>query len=114
TGKYSSSNLKNAGSGTYDSCGLGSVVISGTKNGDIDQTCTGDSKLGSCKHLAASWLLGITALGVTVAPLIAVWSVLKGALAASSAINGRVQSMTKKGDGLVAKAKLADENRQKT
>lgn len=45
----------------------------------------------------AGWMLGLVATGIAVAPLLAVWSVLKGALAAAGAIGGRIASNVQKG-----------------
>ena len=48
---------------------------------------------------AASWTLGLVAMGVAVAPLVAVYSVLKGALSAAGAIGGSISSLAAKGSG---------------
>lgn len=88
-------NQQNQNSSNRPDCGMGSVLITGTKNGAArsGSTCV-DGKGAACS-LAVSWMVGLVALAVAIAPLIAVWSVLKGALAASSAINGAVQNLTK-------------------
>ncbi len=46
---------------------------------------------------AASWTLGLVAMGVAVAPLIAVWAVLKGALSAAGAIGGKISGAIDRG-----------------
>lgn len=48
-----------------------------------------------CGEGSTPFLLGLTAAGIAVAPLIAVWSVLKGALAAAGAVSGAVQNLSK-------------------
>ncbi len=77
----------------YDTCGAGSVTISGTKDGDTN--CGGQTSDGC--STTASWTLGLVAMGVAVAPLMAVWAVLKGALAAAGAIGGRIATNIQKG-----------------
>lgn len=97
--------------GAYDSCGLGSVVITGTKDGTPGTTCS--SGKGSACKLAVSWMLGLTAMLVAVAPLLAVWGVLKGALAAAGSIGGKVNAtITKGGGNVVKRAQAADQARQ--
>lgn len=97
--------------GNYDSCGMGSVVITGTKDGDTGTTCS-DGK-GSACHLAVGWMLGLTAMAIAVAPLVAVWSVLKGALAAAGSIGGKVQAtITKGGGNAIKRAEASDQARQ--
>lgn len=45
---------------------------------------------GKCGTKATPLLLGLVAAGIAVAPLLAVWSVLKGALAAAGALGGKI------------------------
>ncbi|RYZ80757.1 MAG: ABC transporter ATP-binding protein, partial [Moraxellaceae bacterium] len=45
----------------------------------------------------AGWMLGLVATGIAVAPLLAVWAVLKGALAAAGAIGGKIAANVQKG-----------------
>ncbi|HEY1085881.1 MAG TPA: hypothetical protein VGE34_04110 [Candidatus Saccharimonadales bacterium] len=56
---------------------------------------------------ATSATLGLVAAGVAVAPLIAVWSVLQGALAAAGAIGGKIRGAVDKGGGF-AGGKVGD------
>lgn len=44
-------------------------------------------------------MLGLVATGIAVAPLLAVWAVLKGALSAAGAIGGRIAAGVQKGTG---------------
>ncbi|MCA9334588.1 hypothetical protein KC953_00420 [Candidatus Saccharibacteria bacterium] len=73
-------NLKKSAN-SYDTCGGGAVLLSDTN---------------SSKSVTASWTLGLVAMGVAVTPLIAVWSVLKGSLAAAGSIGGKLSSMSGK------------------
>ncbi len=89
--------------GPYDGCGYGSIDYTTDKDGNQ-----------SPRKATASWMLGLVAAGVAVAPLIAVWSVLKGALSAAGSIGGKIQaSVTKGGNAMFAKrAEAADSARQ--
>lgn len=53
----------------------------------------------SSETAQAGWMLGLVATGIAVAPLLAVWAVLKGALAAAGAIGGRIAANVQKGSG---------------
>lgn len=46
--------------------------------------------LTTCADRATPFMLGLVAAGIAVAPLLAVWSVLKGALSAAGAIGGKI------------------------
>lgn len=95
----------NAKPGEYDGCGFGYVTYSSTKDGKTD--------CGNGCNVTASWVLGLVAAGVAVVPLVAVWAVLKGALAAAGTIGGKVQAGITKGGGNVAKrSEAADQARQ--
>lgn len=59
----------------------GAVIIPGGPDGDM--------------HVG--WMLGLVAAGIAVAPLLAVWAVLKGALAAAGAIGGKIANSVQKG-----------------
>jgi hypothetical protein len=77
-------------------CGEKSVVIQCGKNGDDTGFAGTPSK--ACKEpRTATWTLGLVALGIAVAPLLAVWSVLQGALSAAGAIGGKITSAVSKG-----------------
>lgn len=94
--------------GQYDGCGFGYVTYSSTKDGKKDPASCGNG----CS-VTASWVLGLVAAGVAVVPLVAVWAVLKGALAAAGTIGGKVQAGITKGGGNVAKrSEAADQARQ--
>jgi hypothetical protein len=43
------------------------------------------------------WMLALVAAGIAIAPLLAVWAVLKGALAAAGAIGGKISGAVQKG-----------------
>ena len=47
--------------------------------------------------LQSNWTLGLVAAGIAVAPLLAVWSVLQGALSAAGAIGGKISGAVQKG-----------------
>ena len=72
---------------------------SNSKGIDEGNPCEGTVELtsstGDTKHVR--WSLGLIAAGVAVAPLLAVWSVLQGALSAAGAIGGRITSAVQKG-----------------
>ncbi len=51
--------------------------------------------------LQSGWTLGLVAAGIAVAPLLAVWSVLQGALSAAGAIGGKITSAVSKGSGSI-------------
>lgn len=63
-----------------------------TNNPDEDNS---KAAVKPCGDGSTPFLLGLTAAGIAVAPLIAVWAVLKGALAAAGAVSGAVQNLTK-------------------
>lgn len=62
-----------------------------------------EAKVGSCGTSSTPLMLGLIAAGIAVAPLLAVWSVLRGALAGAGAIGGKisgaVETYTGKGVG---------------
>lgn len=66
---------------------------------------SGASDYGSYSQGESSeWTLGLVAAGVTVAPLLAVWAVLQGAISAAGAIGGKISSFNNKaGQGLGGK-----------
>ncbi|MCA9327653.1 hypothetical protein KDA14_03950, partial [Candidatus Saccharibacteria bacterium] len=107
-GSAGSGTLNNvSNSGSYDGKCDGYINISGTRAnpGDAGKNLNGK---------AASWTLGLVAVGVAVAPLMAVYAVLKGALSAAGAIGGTLSSMAQKGRGAGSRAtKGFDERRQK-
>lgn len=51
------------------------------------------------KTAQSGMMLGLVATGIAVAPLLAVWAVLKGALSAAGAIGGRIAAGVQKGAG---------------
>lgn len=71
----------------YSGCGYGATIYNSTADGDT--SCGGNE---GCS-VTASWQLGLVATGVTVIPLFAVYSVLKGALSAAGAIGGKIQAL---------------------
>lgn len=102
---YAENTDPNSKPGDYDGCGYGYVTFSSTKDGSKD--------CGSNCNVTASWVLGLVAMGVAVAPLIAVFAVLKGALSAAGSIGGKIQAGIAKGGGNFAKrAEAADQARQ--
>jgi len=51
---------------------------------------TSEASVGTCAGRSTPFMLGLVAAGIAVAPLIAVWAVLKGALSAAGAIGGKI------------------------
>lgn len=101
---------KSSSSSSYDVCGAPSITISGTKDGQ-DGACVGGRGAGCQK--TASIMLALVATGIAIAPLIAVWSVLKGALSAAGSVGGRLSAGITKGAGGFAKsAEARDQARQ--
>ncbi|MDB5177173.1 MAG: rane protein of unknown function [Candidatus Saccharibacteria bacterium] len=87
---------KSAGNGSL--CGEKPFIVKGGKNGN--NTCfSASDKCGVNNQKTASWTLGLVAMGVAVAPLLAVWSVLQGALSAAGAIGGKLTTAVSKGVG---------------
>tara|TARA_B100001245_G_scaffold234308_1_gene219603 strand:+ start:12998 stop:15091 length:2094 start_codon:yes stop_codon:yes gene_type:complete len=85
--------------------------VDSNNNGVIDEgegTGTGAQIAETCGEQSVPVLLGLVAAGIAVAPLLAVWNVLKGALSAAGAIGGKIsgavetytgKSVGKVGDG---------------
>lgn len=83
-------------------CGEGSVVVQGPKSSAASTDPCGNfrNSEGGCSadnSAKASWTLGLVATGIAIAPLLAVWAVLKGALSAAGAIGGRISGAVEKG-----------------
>jgi hypothetical protein len=76
-------------------CGEGSITIQGGKDGATGGFGGVADKSGQPK--TATWTTGLIAMGIAVAPLLAVWSVLQGALSAAGAIGGKITSAVSKG-----------------
>lgn len=104
------------------------VLVAGSQQGsqaysDSSQKCIqlpsntgGSAQVGNCRTSGSATpvLLGLVAAGIAVAPLIAVWSVLKGALAAAGAIGGKIQSGVSRAGGSLSKgARSADQWKNK-
>lgn len=92
---------KNVNTSTYGVAGECTVPV---------QTAKGEKQAG--------WMLGLVAAGIAVAPLLAVWSVLQGALAAAGAIGGKIGGVVNnmnKGAGSRMKKGIGEtiENRQR-
>lgn len=72
-------------------------------------TVTGGAAIGTCTAGSVPFMLGLTAAGIAVLPLLAVWSVLKGALAATGAIGGKlgatINGMNSGAKGRLSKAR---------
>ncbi|HUO61883.1 MAG TPA: hypothetical protein VMT96_00320 [Candidatus Bathyarchaeia archaeon] len=84
-------------------------------NGNITSTSTDDgAKIANCTPTSTPLMLGLVAAGLSVAPLVAVWAVLKGALSAAGAIGGKISAGISKGSGgLMKLAKANDESQRK-
>lgn len=80
------------------------ILVSGTHSNDGSYKDTGgkciqlpksngtgeDARIGKCTTGSTPFMLGLVAAGVAVAPMLAVWAVLKGALSAAGAIGGKI------------------------
>ncbi|USN96565.1 MAG: hypothetical protein H6797_05915 [Candidatus Nomurabacteria bacterium] len=66
------------------------------------------AKVANCGPNSTPFLLGLVASGIAVVPLLAVWSVLKGALSAAGAIGGMVQNVSKPAIGWASKRRKED------
>lgn len=79
----------------------GKTGSSGTKNVAEVKTCAAGS---------TPFLLGLVAAGIAVAPMIAVWAVLKGALSAAGAIGGKISGAVQNaGNRASSRAKKAED-----
>ncbi len=76
-------------------CGEPSITVQGGKNGN--NTCFGNGQCNANKPYNATLTTGLVATGIAVAPLLFVWSVLKGALSAAGAIGGKLSGAIEKG-----------------
>ena len=63
-----------------------------------------DPQSGQVTEQESGAMYGLVAAGVAVAPLLAVWAVLKGALAAAGAIGGKIAGAVQAGGGRLGKA----------
>ena len=77
-----------AGSTGSKTTGTGTNATPKPTSVDSANDCEGTIQLNNGSSV--SWSLGLIATGVAVAPLLAVWSVLQGALAAAGAIGGKM------------------------
>lgn len=94
----------------YGMCGSGAVIYDSTEDGD--KNCGGNNSNEGCS-VTASWQLGLVATGVTVIPLFAVYSVLKGALSAAGAVGGKIQQLGSKARTSAQKrVEASDKSRQ--
>lgn len=77
-------------------CGEPSITVQGGKNGN-NACFSGSSECNVNKPSTATLTTGLVATGIAVAPLLAVWAVLKGALSAAGAIGGKLSGAIEKG-----------------
>ena len=84
---------------TYDGKCDGFIRIEGGQNGEQAKALGANSKGDG-----VSWTLGLVATGVAIAPLMAAYAVLKGALSAAGAIGGWINTNVAKGRGAASKA----------
>lgn len=75
----------------------GKVTSIGAQSDGYNVSCEGSIPVGPDGDRHVGWMLGLTAAGIAVAPLLAVWAVLKGALAAAGAIGGKISGAVQKG-----------------
>ncbi len=70
--------------------------------------------IGTCGAKSTPFMLGLVAAGIAVAPMIAVWAVLKGALSAAGAIGGKISgAIQNAGDKAGKRAKAAEDDMRK-
>lgn len=96
-GQLASTVILVAGSGANSSqssqqdCSAGSTPTVQQSNNGYSVPCEKTIDIGSGNNKKpAGWMLGLVAAGIAIAPLLFVWSVLKGALAAAGAIGGKL------------------------
>ncbi|RYD50480.1 MAG: hypothetical protein EOP52_14060 [Sphingobacteriales bacterium] len=75
----------------------GKVTSIGAQSDGYNVACEGSIPVGPNGDRHVGWMLGLVAAGIAVAPLLAVWAVLKGALAAAGAIGGKIANSVQKG-----------------
>lgn len=84
-------------------CGEKGIGVQGPKTASTDPCGPYKATSGNgCKaneRVTASWTTGLVATGIAVAPLLAVWAVLKGALSAAGAIGGKISGAVERGVG---------------
>jgi hypothetical protein len=85
---------------TATNASTSSSTAAPTQTGCLISVGGGSSK-GSA--VQATWTTGLIATAVAVAPLLAVWGVLKGALSAAGAIGGKISGSIEKGAGIGGK-----------
>lgn len=83
-----SKRVKDREYGVEGECGI-PITIGGTLKED------GTTEGGEKKQ--ANWTLGLVAAGVAVAPMLAVWSVLQGAISAAGALGTKISGAVQKG-----------------
>lgn len=84
-----STTIDNSGNSSGSDGGVGWWGTASTGN---KSTAKNVAEVKTCDEAAGStpFLLGLVAAGIAVAPMIAVWAVLKGALSAAGAIGGKI------------------------
>lgn len=81
----------NSAQSSQQNCSAGSTPNVPQSNNGYTVPCEETVEIGSGNNKKpAGWMLGLVAAGIAIAPLLFVWSVLKGALAAAGAIGGKL------------------------
>ena len=74
---------------------------------------TAGASTGPCGEGSTTMTLGLVAAGIAIAPLLAVWSVLQGALSAAGAIGGKMAGVVSKFGDSRKKSRQDDINRRR-
>lgn len=91
-GWWNSSTNNNGKAGSYDGKCDGYITVTGARD-------AGESATPLPANKGVSWTLGLVAVGVAIAPLMAVYAVLKGALSAAGAVGGAITTASNKARG---------------
>lgn len=94
----------NSAQSSQQNCSAGSTPNVPQSNNGYTVPCEETVEIGSGNNKKpAGWMLGLVAAGIAIAPLLFVWSVLKGALAAAGAIGGKISGAIEKSRGSATK-----------
>lgn len=91
SGKYTSSDTASSSITDSEKC----IKLANMKPGNAEEAKAQEAECGGPG--STSLTLGLVAAGVAVAPLLAVWAVLKGAISAAGAIGGKISGAVDKG-----------------
>lgn len=102
-----STTIDNSGNSSGSGGGVGWRGTTSTSN---NSTAKNVAEVKTCAAGSTPFLLGIVATGIAVAPMIAVWAVLKGALSAAGSIGGKISGAVQNaGNRASGRAKKAED-----